>query len=105
MPNRTLEKCRAVETLYIYMCHTLVSKFCRNEGEHGGSAIYARKNLKCKEREDITALTLHGKFKCAAIESNLGKEIALFICIYRSPLEDMTMFFERLELLLTRILR
>lgn len=75
----------------------LVSCFCRQENEHGGSAIYARKSIQCKERTDIKAFSVSGQFECSACEWKINKEKIIVMSIYRPPTGDINIFNNNLE--------
>lgn len=75
----------------------LCSMFCREEGQHGGTAIYVKQNIKCKVRTKLNKLSVSGEFECAAVECQLGKISALVITIYRPPNGNMKLFLDKLE--------
>lgn len=78
----------------------LISSLCRGELEHGGSAVYVKKNIKARPREDLKVLSIIGVFECAATECKLGSMQAIVVSIYRPCNGNMRIFFNRLEELL-----
>ena len=81
----------------------LRSMCCREEGHHGGSAIYARNGVKCNNRPKLNKLSVRGIFECSVIECQLGKVNVIVACIYRPPSSDMNIFLNKTEQLLVQI--
>lgn len=87
--------------------YRLISKFCRQSGKHGGSAIYLANNIdKCRERSDIL---IHGSpyvFECSAIQFILENVRYVIVCIYRAntaPYTNADSFLEKLDILLRKL--
>lgn len=81
----------------------LATKFCRQEGQHGGSAVYVRRNVKCKVRSKLNGLSVSGVFECAAVEVKLGKSDVIIVSVYRPPTGDIGIFLDKIEQLLVHI--
>lgn len=81
----------------------LVSKFCRKEGQHGGSAVYVRRNVRCKVRTKLSNLSVSGVFECAAVEVKLRKADIIIVTVYRPPTGDIGIFLDKIEQLLVHI--
>lgn len=78
--------------------YKLVSNFCRTTSKHGGSAIFCRKSLECKERLDIQKLGITNIFECSACELKSTSGKLVVICIYRPPSKiesDIEAFIDR----------
>lgn len=73
----------------------LMAKFCRNEGEHGGVAMYVRNDIQAKERKEICKISKKGKFECAGVEYNLKE--ATFVCITIYSNGDTELLKEKLS--------
>lgn len=82
----------------------LVCSYCRKEGQHGGAAIYADKQLRFKVRSKLNKLSICGEFECAVAEFMLDKNNIIVIVIYRPPNGSLTIFFNKLEQLLCEVL-
>lgn len=78
----------------------LASSWCREENQHGGSAVYVRNGIDTKVRSDIVNLSVKFNFECAAIESKFQNRVVLIISIYRPCSGCLDLFFEKLEQLL-----
>lgn len=85
---------------YVIEGWKLVSYFCRPSGCHGGSAIYCRSNISCKQRTDLTSLSVIRCFECSAVEVQLGSSKYVIVCIYHPPTGNDELFFEKLYKLL-----
>ena len=81
----------------------LISVFCREEGKHGGSAVYSKKSLKCKARTKLNNLSISSVFECAAVECDFGKVKAIIVSIYRPPTGDIKIFMDKVEQVLVNI--
>lgn len=81
----------------------LVTSFCREEGQHGGAAIYGSKDLKFKVLKKVNNLSICGEFECAAAEFTVNNCQVIVITIYRPPNGRLEIFFSKLELLLSRV--
>lgn len=74
-----------------------ISSFCRKEGAHGGSAIYCRSNVACRERRDICDASESLVFECSAVEFFVNEVKNVVVCVYRIPDDGfLSNFFERL---------
>lgn len=81
----------------------LASGYCREEGEHGGVAVYVKCGVKSKDRSDINKLSVKGDCEIAAVESLVDKMRVMVISIYRSPRGCVDVLLDRLEQILARI--
>lgn len=57
----------------------LAAKYCREEGEHGGVAVYVHKEINCKPRKKLTNLSVSKVFECAVAECSIGKNRLLLL--------------------------
>lgn len=73
--------------------------YCRPAYEHGGVAIYCRKNINCRVREDIGALSVGNVVEISAIE--LTTKNIVIIVLYRIPKSSYDVFLDRLSAVLT----
>lgn len=73
----------------------LVSCYCREEGEHGGAAVYIRENLASKPRNDIANLSEKSTFECAAAEVCINKTRIVVLSVYRT--ENPRILIEKLD--------
>ena len=76
---------------------SLGSFYCRERGEHGGSAVYVHKNLEYKSRNKINKLSVKNVIECAAVECKLKDTILIIISIYRPPTSNIELFLNILE--------
>lgn len=81
----------------------LMSAFCREEGRHGGSAIYIHKSISAKQRHGLSKFSLCEIFECAAAECKIGEISLVIIAIYRPPQGNVRLFMDTLEELLANI--
>ena len=90
---------RNVETLLCYniVNYKLISSFCRSKHVHGGVCIYVRPGLGCK-RVNVEAFLQEVAAEFCAIE--VIPEKILIICIYRSCLADVQVFYKQFQLLI-----
>ena len=75
----------------------LASSYCRQVGEHGGSAIYIKEGLKWKPRKDLEELAEHYIFECSAIQVYLENFKIVLLSIYRNSMSNVEHFFLKLE--------
>lgn len=80
--------------------YTLTASYCRGEGEHGGSAIYCRSDIKGTPRNDLIAASLCNVIECAAAEFYISGTKIIVLCIYR-PEGNLSVFLTKLEQILT----
>ena len=71
--------------------------FCREEGKHGGSAIFCKKHLKCKVRSRLSNMSVSGNIECAAVDCEFGIKRAVIMSIYRPPSGDIHVFMGNME--------
>lgn len=84
--------------------YTLVSSFCRGRGEHGGAAVYVRKDLKRgRARNDINKLSVSTKFECAAAEFCINNTNIIIVTIYRIPDNETTIFLNQISIMLDKL--
>lgn len=78
----------------------LATAFCRNQGCHGGVAIYCQKMLCSRIRNDINKLSECYSFECAAAEVP-GKSFKyVIVAIYRTPDSHIETFLRKMHELL-----
>lgn len=80
----------------------LVNSYCRQEGQHGGSAVYARHNLHGLPRDDLSSLSVCNVIECAASEFRVPGAIILVMSVYR-PDTDIDAFFVKMEEILNKV--
>lgn len=80
-----------------------MSYYCREEGQHGGSAIYCRANTKCKVRNDLCSLSVSEVCEVAAIEIKLHSKL-IVLSVYRAPNTEIRLFLETIEQILNKTL-
>ncbi|XP_045464098.1 uncharacterized protein LOC123673565 isoform X2 [Harmonia axyridis] len=73
----------------------------REEGKHGGSAIYIKDSIVCREYKNTNKLSILGEFECCAVECSLKKINIIVLCIYRPPGGSIEVFFNQLENILS----
>lgn len=82
----------------------LVSSFCRNTGEHGGSALYVRDCFSnaTTEKKEFVRMGCPYSFECSAVCVKTVDNIIIIASIYRSPSgnNNVDIFFEKLIILL-----
>lgn len=81
----------------------LVASFCRGNGQHGGAAVYVRKDITSFERKSLQKLSDQGIFECAVMDCKIGDEKFIIASIYRPPSGNMDVFLEKIEQLLLNI--
>lgn len=81
----------------------LASFFCRDEGQHGGSAIYVKNNLNFSVLKKINSLAIKGEFECAAVQCFVNKIKTNVVSIYRPPSGNKDIFFNQMEKMLSKI--
>lgn len=81
----------------------LASSFCREEGHHGGAAIYLRQNTPFQVNKKLCKLSVCGSFECAGVDFKIGKSQIICYVIYRPPNGNKEIFFVKLEELLTHL--
>nr|CAI5827938.1 unnamed protein product [Callosobruchus analis] len=81
----------------------LASSFCREEGHHGGAAVYVEKNVMFQENRNLNKISVIGEFECAVVEYKIGNRHFVCCAIYRPPSGDRRIFFLKLEELLTHL--
>jgi len=78
----------------------LCSSFCRAEGSHGGTAVYGRSGIRCKNRLDLVNLSISFLLECAAGEFYIDEHKIILLCIYRPPGCNFEEFMNRFEQIL-----
>lgn len=85
---------------YVLQNFKLVSCFCRDEGAHGGSAIFLRNDIKFRDRCDIVNLSTVGVCEVASVELMLDLRKVVVMSLYRPPGCDVGDFLNKLECML-----
>lgn len=82
--------------------YNLASYFCRNEGEHGGSALYLKDNIIFKTRTDINNFSVPFAFECCAAQICQKNKNIILICVYRpdSTSDNFDIFLDKLSYIL-----
>lgn len=75
--------------------YNLASRYCRDEGEHGGSAIYVAGDIEFRDRQDVVDKSV--KFVCeiSAIELVFNSVSYVIVALYRPYGSDFNCFCER----------
>lgn len=89
---------------YRLLGYELISSYCRNEGEHGGSAVYAKSGMQGRPRNDLTDSSVYKTIECAAAEFKLFNMKIIVLCIYR-PDTVSDIFLHKLEEILLKIIQ
>lgn len=78
------------------MGYVKVSSFCRRRHIHGGTAIYARRQLAacCEALPRYCNLSVEFSFECSAIVFN---KLTCILCLYRSQIGNLDLFVTRLS--------
>lgn len=87
--------------------YKLVANYCREKGQHGGSAIFVKNKWSATSRDDFKILSVKNVFECSACVCFSGNFKFLVICIYRPPTHpsgDVDLFFSRLIVLFEKLL-
>lgn len=79
--------------------YTLGSFFARKDNIHGGSCIFARKELLFHELADLKSKSKELVLECSAL--NLPHLMVIVMCVYRSPAGNLDEFLEILNDVLT----
>lgn len=86
--------------------YQLVSHYCRDNKNKGGSCILVRKGIQCKDLFGISKLSVKGVFECCAVElTDLQVVVA---CVYRVPKKKqkaayLELFYDRMTTLLNEL--
>lgn len=78
----------------------LVCAVCREEGSHGGAAVYVHESIESMARKKICEVSVIGSIECAVAECYTGGKSIVIASIYRSPNGDVTEFLDKLETIL-----
>lgn len=79
----------------------LAGYWCRNHGEHGGAAVYVRRNTKYKHIKKLSDYSVKGEMECAVVECTISKMAHLIVSVYRPCNGEKDKFLELLEKLLS----
>lgn len=83
--------------------YRLANQFCHKHNRRGGTCILLRDDI-CYERlEWINNLCVEGIFECCGV--TIRGSNCVVICIYRTPNANIDIFFEKLDLLLSQLVR
>ena len=77
--------------------YKLVACYCRTQKERGGSCIYVKTELEVKTNEKFKNLNTEKHFESCIIEIELYSVV--IICIYRTPDSDITLFVDKVDML------
>jgi exonuclease III len=81
---------------------TLSSAFCRKNSDHGGACIFIKKGVMTKELNSVKEFGEEKSFELSVIE--LVRYAVIIICIYRSPDGKIDTFFNKLELVIQKLM-
>lgn len=85
----------------------LASSICREEKQHGGSAIYIRQEIQSKERQKTKNFSIINIIECSAAECRIGTDKLIILSIYRPTNNDnvsLDAFFRQLEKILADLI-
>lgn len=88
--------------------YCLASSWCRTQMLHGGSCIYVREGLDCRDLIPIRHLSVEGHVEFSAIE--LAERNSIVLCVYRPSTSDQldifySRFMELMEALGNKLLK
>lgn len=75
----------------------LITGYCRAAGQHGGVAVYGRKELKYRVYKTCHDITVPYHFECSAAELTVNGIQIIIVSIYRPCRGNTELFFEKLE--------
>jgi len=81
--------------------YKLVSHFGRKNHKHGGSCIYAKKNIHTKDVNYLQGMSVEKDFEMSV--SEVVTHGYIVVCIYRSPDGNFRVFLNNLELIIQKI--
>jgi len=81
---------------------TLASAFCRKNSDHSGSHIFVQQGVMTKELNSLNELGEEKSFELSVIE--LASYAIIVICTYRSPDGKTDAFFNKLEMIIQKLI-
>ena len=78
----------------------VVNIFCREDHKNGGTAILVRNSINCKSISNTAHLNDELNFEHSTTLLNLNRIKLLIVCIYRSPNGSLSIFFDKIEVVL-----
>lgn len=92
---------------YRLLGYNLVSSYCRNYGEHGGSALFFKDNYPFRTRDDLNNYSIPFIIECCAAQVRLNMRNVIMISVYRpeSSAANYDIFLERLSRILSCCLK
>ena len=83
--------------------YILANAFCRKNSDHGGSCIFVKQGIITKEINFLNDLGEDKSIEMSAVE--IVKFGIIVICIYRSPDGQAGIFFNKLEMIMQKLIR
>ena len=80
----------------------LANAFCRTNSHHGGSCILVKHGIMIKELNSLNKLGEEKNFELSVIE--IVKQAIIVACIYRSPDGKIDIFFNKLEMIIQKLI-
>jgi len=80
----------------------LANAFCRTNSVHGGSCILVKQGIMTKELNSLNKLSEEKNFELSVIE--IVKQAIIVACIYRSPDGKFDIFFNKLEMIIQKLI-
>ena len=93
--------CHKVRTIKINN-FTLANAFCRTNSDHGGSCILVKQGIMIKELNSLNKLREEKNFELSVTE--IVKQPIIIACIYRSPDGKIDTFFNKLEVIIQKLI-
>lgn len=75
----------------------LAASFCRNEGQHGGAAIYVRQDVQYTVFENVAVQSVMGVCEFIAVECQIRSQKVIVCSVYRPSGKPTDIFFDKLE--------
>ena len=88
---------------YNILGYELASSHCRKAGAHGAVAVFIRKDVEWRVRNDIVNTSEDLVFECAAVEVRVNDFKTLILGVYRTPSTAVQDFLPKLERVLMRV--
>lgn len=82
----------------------LISSYCRDSKQHGGSAVYVRNDIISKNLTEFVKMSERFCVECSAVECNVNNKKFVILCIYRPPDGDIKIFIEKIDRILSRLI-
>jgi hypothetical protein len=85
--------------------YILATCYSRKNSTKGGSCIFIHKTLQFLERIDFKNMSLEFEFECVSVDVTIDNLIYSIVCIYRSPIGNLDLYYDKLESIINIIYR